>query len=225
MNILVIAAHPDDEVLGCGATIARESAAHDVRIAILGEGITSRQIDRDPGAVALDALRADARAAAAELGVPAVLFGGLPDNRFDDLALLDVVKQIEAWIEETRPDVIYTHHPGDLNIDHGVAFRAVLTATRPGASAHRVREVLAFEVPSSSEWAFGRIDAAFCPNVFVDATTTIERKVAAMAKYRGESRPSPHPRSPDKIRALAEYRGAASGLRYAEAFELIRSLR
>jgi LmbE family N-acetylglucosaminyl deacetylase len=226
VTILVIAAHPDDEVLGCGATMALESASHEVRVLILGEGISSRHHAREAAARGdLESLRADSRAAVAEVGATSVDFGGLPDNRFDELALLDVVKQVESWIVKFKPQVIYTHHPGDLNIDHGITFRAVLTATRPGAGGSSVRDILTFEVPSSTEWAFQRIEPSFRPNVFVDITSTIERKIAAMERYRTEARPSPHPRSPEALRALAEYRGAAAGSKYAEAFELIRSLR
>jgi LmbE family N-acetylglucosaminyl deacetylase len=226
VSILVIAAHPDDEVLGCGGTIARESERQEVRIAILGEGVSSRHARRsDALAADLTRLACAARAAAGELGARSVDFGQLPDNRFDELPLLDVVKRVEQWIEAYRPDVIYTHHPGDLNVDHGITFRAVLTATRPGASSHLVREILAFEVPSSTEWAFERIGSAFRPTVFVDIAGTLDVKIAAMARYRTEVRPAPHPRSPEKIRALAEYRGSASGMVSAEAFELIRLLR
>jgi LmbE family N-acetylglucosaminyl deacetylase len=226
VNVLVIAAHPDDEVLGCGGTIARESAQHVVHIVILGEGASSRHGRRaDAGAEELESLRTDARAAAKMLGAADVEFGGLPDNRFDEVPLLDVVKPVEQWIRHVEPDVIYTHHPGDLNVDHGVTFRAVLTATRPGTTARAVREIYAFEVPSSTEWAFGRVGAAFRPNVFVDISQTIDRKVAAMECYRSESRRSPHPRSPEGLRALAGYRGAAAGVGFAEAFEVIRLLR
>lgn len=226
MNILVIAAHPDDEVLGCGGTLSLDSAGHEIRIVILGEGITSRTSRRaDASPAQLDDLKEEARQAAAILGARSVDFGGLPDNRFDELALLEVVKQVEHWVGVHRPDVIYTHHGGDLNVDHGITFRAVLTATRPGASASRVKKILAFEVPSSTEWAFRRVEPPFRPNVFVDITETLDRKIDAMRQYHGELRPSPHPRSPEKIRSLAEHRGAASGVRYAEAFELIRSVR
>ena len=226
MNILVVAAHPDDEVLGCGGVVAKRSGAGEVRFAILGEGISSRhaqraQASRDD----LQSLQADARRAAAVLGVRSVDFGELPDNRFDERALLDVVKQIEQWIEHYRPNAIYTHHQGDLNIDHGIVFRAVLIATRPGASTHTVGDIMAFEVPSSSEWSFGQVDRSFQPNVFVDISETVERKIEAMQCYRSESRPSPHPRSPEKIRALAAYRGSAGAMPFAEAFELIRSIR
>lgn len=226
MSILVIAAHPDDEVLGCGGTIARESARQAVHIVILGEGASSRHDRRsDAPAGELEALRTDARAAAKTVGAAAVEFAGLPDNRFDAVPLLDIVKPVEQWIRRLEPDVIYTHHPGDLNVDHGVTFRAVLTATRPGTTARPVSEIYAFEVPSSTEWAFGRIGGVFRPNLFVDVSETMERKIAAMGCYRSESRPSPHPRSPEALRALGAYRGSAAGVGFAEAFEVIRLLR
>ncbi|MSO55868.1 MAG: PIG-L family deacetylase [Acidobacteria bacterium] len=227
MTILVIAAHPDDEVLGCGGTIARYAAeGHDVHIAILGEGITSRHTQRgDAQAGDLQKLQVDARAAAAALGARPVSFGGLPDNRFDQVALLDVVKQVETWVGKLRPDAIYTHHPGDLNIDHGIAFRAVLTATRPGASAVIVPDVYAFEVPSSTEWAFQRIEPAFRPSVFVDIAIGLEKKIAAMQCYENERRETPHPRSPEMLRATAARWGSVAGMAAAEPFELIRSLR
>src|SRR5437764_1393802 len=119
MTILVVAAHPDDETLGCGGTIAQHAAdGHEVHIAILGEGISSRHGRRDDARAAeLEKLRRDAHAAASALGARSVLFGGLPDNRFDEVALLDVVKQVESWIGTVRPEAIYTHHPGDLNVD------------------------------------------------------------------------------------------------------------
>ena len=227
MTILVIAAHPDDEVLGCGGTIARASAeGHDVHIAILGEGVSSRHAQRDDAPAGdLRKLTDDARAAAAALGARSVSFGGLPDNRFDTIALLDVVKQVEAWVAERRPDAIYTHHPGDLNIDHGITFRAVLTATRPGAAAVAVPEIYAFEVPSSTEWAFQRIEPAFRPNVFVDITESLEAKIAAMQCYASERREAPHPRSPAVLSAAAVRWGSVAGVAAAEAFELIRSLK
>jgi LmbE family N-acetylglucosaminyl deacetylase len=227
MTILVIAAHPDDEVLGCGGTIARHVDAGDVvHIGILGEGISSRHPQRsDAAAGDLQQLQADARAAAAALGVQSVMFGRLPDNRFDQVALLDVIKQVESWIESTSPDTIYTHHPGDLNVDHGVAFRAVVTATRPGAMTKAVADVYAFEVASSTEWAFQRIEPVFRASVFVDIAASIERKIAAMQCYTSERREPPHPRSPAMLRATAERWGSVAGMPCAEAFELIRSLK
>jgi len=224
-NILVIAAHPDDEVLGCGGTIGKLSQANSVQISILGEGATSRiaqPSQADPNSVGN--LQTDARNAANLLGVKTVKFEGLPDNRFDKLALLEVVKRVERLIEETAPETIYTHHPGDLNIDHQITFRAVLTATRPMVGC-QVREIYAFEVPSSSEWSFQRVGPAFQPNVFEDISSTIEQKISAMECYQSEIRPFPHPRSSEALLAIAKRWGSVVGLEYAEAFELIRLVR
>ena len=227
MTILVVAAHPDDEVLGCGGTMAGYAAAgHEVHIAIVAEGITSRHAERAEAAPEdLQALQTDSRAAAKTLGARSVSFGGLPDNRLDSEPLLRVVKLVEEWIEAFKPDAVYTHHPGDLNVDHGIVFRAVLTATRPGAASVTVPDLYVFPVPSSTEWAFQRIEPVFRPNVFVEIAAGLDAKIAAMQCYRSERRESPHPRSPEMLRAAAGHWGAAAGMSAAEPFELIRSLR
>ena len=225
-RVLVIAAHPDDEVLGCGGTAARlVSEGHDVSFAILGEGLTSRHPDRaDTDASRLATLHRQAHAAAAKVGVKRLELHKLPDNRLDTVPLLDVVKIVEDLVEQFRPEIVYTHHGGDLNIDHGVIHRAVLTATRPTAG-QPVREIYAFEVPSSTEWAFQRLELAFRPNVFVDVTRTLEAKIAAMECYESEARKFPHPRSPEALRAIAMRWGSVAGCAAAEAFELVRSVR
>lgn len=226
MRVLVIAAHPDDEVLGCGATSARLAAeGHEVHFAILGEGITARHRGRsDAEANQKEQLHKHAHAAATKIGAKSLEIHKLPDNRLDTVPLLDVVKIIEELVGRIRPEAVYTHHGGDLNVDHGVVYRAVLTATRPMAG-QPVREIYAFEVPSSTEWAFQRLEPAFRPNVFVDVGRTIETKIAAMECYESEARKFPHPRSPEALRALATRWGSVVGCNAAEAFELVRSVR
>jgi len=225
MNILVVAAHPDDEVLGCGGTIARLAGeGHDVSILILGEGVTSRYgnpSDADPAL--LETLHAQAQKVGEFLGAKEVELAKLPDNRFDTVPLLDVIKIIEEQVERVQPEVVYTQHGGDLNIDHAVTFRAVLTATRP-LKGCPVKKVYAYEVNSSTEWAFRQFAPIFHPNTFVDISETLEKKLKAMEIYEGEARPFPHPRSPEALRATAQKWGSSAGLGAAEAFILIRDV-
>jgi LmbE family N-acetylglucosaminyl deacetylase len=223
--VLVIAAHPDDEVLGCGGTMRRlAQAGRAVYIAILGEGITSRYPERAQADQALvAALHACSRQAAELLGAQDLFLYDLPDNRFDTVPLLDVIKIVESLVDRLQPEVIYTHHGGDLNIDHGVVHRAVMTATRPVAGCP-VRRLYTFEVASSTEWAFQQFKPAFRPNVFVDIGNTLPVKIQAMEAYESEARPFPHPRSPQALQAMAQRWGSGVGLPAAEAFELIRAV-
>ncbi|GMV21724.1 MAG: GlcNAc-PI de-N-acetylase [Acidimicrobiia bacterium] len=224
--ILVVAAHPDDEVLGCGATAARlASEGREVHIAILGEGITSRYDQRGEADLSLiAALKARSQRAADRVGARQLQMFDFPDNRFDSVPLLDIVKVVEKLVSTIRPSTIYTHSGGDLNIDHVVLHRAVLTATRP-LQGTPVREIYAFEIPSSSDWTFGQFAPTFRPNVFVDVEQTLEAKVEAMEVYDSERRAFPHPRSPEALRATARRWGSVVGAAAAEAFELIRAIR
>ncbi len=226
MKVLVVAAHPDDEVLGCGGTMARLAREeHDVYVAILGEGITSRCQQREQADLGLvERLENCSRQAAKLLGVKDISMFKLPDNRFDTVPLLDVVKIIEDLVRRLSPQVIYTHHGGDLNVDHMVVHRAVLTATRP-MQGHPVREIYAFEIPSSTEWAFQRFEPIFRPNVFVDISDTLDVRIEALSCYETESCIFPHPRSPEAIQAIARRWGSIVGCEVAEAFELIRAVR
>lgn len=223
---LVIAAHPDDEVLGCGGTIARLTGeGHDVYVAILGEGITSRYDKReqtDQGII--KELQDRSRQVSKLLGVKELCLHDLPDNRFDTIPLLDIIKTVEELINRFQPQVVYTHHGGDLNIDHVITHRAVMTATRPVENCP-VKEIYSFEVPSSTEWAFGQFQPSFQPNVFVDISAMLETKIQAMQIYESEARPFPHPRSTEALQALAKRWGSAVSVDAAEAFELVRLVR
>lgn len=227
-TLLVVVAHPDDEVLGPGATVHRlvRRAGCTAHALVLGEGLTARADARDPDAWAdaLGAHRADAERAAQRIGYASIALHDFPDNRFDTVPLLDLVKVVERAMAAVAPDVVLTHHPGDLNIDHRRTCDAVLAAARPlpGAAA---RTILSFEVPSSTEWQAPTAPGGFRPTVFVACRAAdVEAKAEAMACYRFEGRPFPHPRSPEALRALARWRGATSGTPFAEAFELVRGL-
>jgi LmbE family N-acetylglucosaminyl deacetylase len=218
MNILVVAAHPDDEILGCGGTIAKLSGSNDVYILILGEGLTSRSgYDREK----LAELKEEVIKANNELGVKEVMSANLPDNKFDSLALLDVVKKIEEIIEKIKPEIVFTHSIHDLNVDHRMTHKAVVTACRPVQNSC-VKKLYAFEVLSSSEWNSTQLPV-FVPNVYVDISKYLDKKIEAMKTYKSEIREYPHPRSEEAIRALAMKRGSECGFGFAESFVLIRS--
>ena len=224
--IFVIAAHPDDEVLGCGGTIARLAGeGHDVYVAILGEGIISRYDKREQTYQGIiKELKDRSRQVSKLLGVKELCFHDLPDNRFDTVPLLDIIKTVEDMINRFHPQIVYTHHGGDLNIDHTITHRAVMTATRPVANCP-VREIYAFEVPSSTEWAFAQFKPSFQPNVFMDISATLETKIQAMQIYESEVRPFPHPRSIEALQDVAKRWGSTVGVNAAEAFEIVRSIR
>lgn len=225
MNILVIAAHPDDEVLGCGGTIARLAAeGASVSILILANGLTSRaDFDTAREQELLSIHHDRAKRAGAILGAKEVNLAGFPDQKMDTLPILDITQRIEREIERVRPHTIFTQHGGDLNMDHVITYRATLTATRP-MKGRCVPRVLAYEIASSTEWAFHKFQPPFHPQVFFDISSHLDQKIAAMAVYESETRAVPHPRSPEALRALALRWGAASGLDAAEAFDLVREI-
>ena len=227
MKVLVVAAHPDDEVLGCGGTVAHHCHCGDeVHVLIVAEGLTSRMPVRDAEAVGteLRGLMASTVAANAALGVPAsnVAMLGLPDNRLDELPRLDVIKAIEDKVQSFLPHTVYTHHGGDLNVDHRRVYEAVVTACRPlpGSS---VKRLLCFETVSSTEWA-PYASGHFVPNCFKDIGPTWRHKEAALVAYDSEMRPWPHPRSIRALQALSQWRGSTVGLEAAEAFTIVREI-
>ncbi len=225
-EVLVVAAHPDDEVLGCGGSIARHADAGDhVQVLIVAEGATSRQQQRDRGQVdtELNDLAFAAQKAGEILGATGVELLDLPDNRLDSIDCLDLVKLIEARIERYQPQIVYTHHAGDVNIDHRRLHEAVVTACRP-APSHPVKRLLSFEVASSTEWQPPGSAPAFQPNWFVDISEQWDRKQLALEAYASEMRPWPHARSVKALEHLARWRGAQVGVQAAEAFCLLRQL-
>jgi N-acetylglucosamine malate deacetylase 1 len=223
-SVLILAAHPDDEVLGCGGTIAK-LAGHGaaIHVAFLADGVFSRQGDDKSRHSELRARRISAEKACKILGVKGVHFGEFPDNRMDSVALLDIVRVIESLIAEYRPDTVFTHHAGDVNVDHRRAHEAVVTACRP-QSGHPVKTLMCFEVPSSTEWQLPGSAPVFTPNWFVDVSATLERKLAALDAYAAELRAWPHPRSRQGVEHLARWRGATVGVSAAEAFLLGRQV-
>lgn len=224
MSVLCVVAHPDDEVLGVGGTLARHAVdGEDVHICILSDGVTSRYDDTETANDEIEQRRQRARQAAETLGATVNLYD-FPDNSFDTVPLLDIVQTIEAEITEHVPDTVYTHHYGDLNVDHELTCRAVTTATRP-LQCNPVDRVLAFETLSTTEWSVPSADNAFEPQHFLTITEQLETKIEALQVYENELRDPPHPRTVDTVRQNAHVWGAKVGVDAAEPFELIREVR
>ena len=218
-RILVLAAHPDDEVLGMGGTIAVHTDRGDeLRVVVVTDGSSTQY----PGDTELRARKeGEALRAAAELGVSDYVHLDFPDMRLDTLAHVDVNRVVEEHVRDLAPEIVYTAHP-DVNRDHRILFDSVAVATRPTPS-QTVRRVLTYAPTSSTEWTPPPLNW-FVPTWFVDVTGTIERKVAAFAHYETERRDYPHPRSERAIRAAAEFFGASCGCEYAEPFVLVRGI-
>jgi N-acetylglucosamine malate deacetylase 1 len=221
-RIAVIVAHPDDEVLGCGGTIRRHASAGDeVSTIILADGETSR--DGAVGEHEITRRESAMRAAAEILGIQHHATHRLADNRLDTVPLLDLTKIIEQHIRDILPSIVYTHHAGDLNVDHQRVSQAVVTACRPQPGC-AVSKLAFFEIPSSTEWQTPSRGPAFAPNYFVDISAFLEAKLNALQAYRKEMRPWPHARSYEAVEQLARWRGATIGCAAAEAFVIGRHI-
>jgi len=227
MNILIVAAHPDDEVLGCGGSMAKWSqGGHQVHILIMAEGLTSRdkQRDRKSRKKELLMLGKSAKEASDILNVDSVELLNYPDNRMDSIDLLDIVKSVEEKITKLKPNIVLTHHIGDLNVDHQIVHKAVITACRP-QPGQSVKRILSFEVPSATEWQSPSLGSPFVPNWYEDISDTLKLKIKALKAYESEMKDWPHPRSLIGGEHLAKWRGASCGLNLAEAFMLIREIK
>lgn len=219
-KVVAIFAHPDDEVLACGGMLVNHvEKGDDVSILILATGLTSRG---EASSKELESLKNDARNAASVLGVTNVEFGDFPDNAMDSVPLLMVVKSVEEFLEKNPATIIYTHHMGDMNIDHEITCRAVLTAARPLPGVKEL-VILAGEINSSTEYAVPQMPN-FAPTEYHDISNTLDKKIESMAKYQTELREWPHPRSLKAIKHQARNRGAQCGVNAAEAFITLRRI-
>ena len=214
-SVLVVVAHPDDEAIGCAGTILKHTLNGDkVQILILSDGFSSRLNGEKRDNTAYEV--------SSELGCKKPILCNFPDNKLDSIPLIDLVKRIEQVISEFSPEIIYTHHVGDLNIDHQITHKAVMTACRPLPNSN-VKQIYAFEILSSSEWQTPGY-FPFIPNVYVDISNYIETKKQILIMYGEEMRDFPHSRSIENIINLASLRGASVGINYAEAFMLLRKV-
>ena len=227
-RIMIVVAHPDDELLGLGATMHKLIATQGVKthVVILGEGLTARSESRDKDLweKQLAIHRSNVKKAQEIIGYHSVSTYELPDNRFDTVALLDIIKIVEKEKDIFKPEIIFTHHGGDLNIDHRRTFEAVITASRP-VENEGVKTLFTFETPSGTEWRPATDPHHFVPNYFVGIDERdLEAKINGMEAYQFEKRNFPHPRSRDALKIIAQRWGTTVGKNYAEAFTLIRSI-
>jgi len=227
-KIMIVVAHPDDELLGLGATMNKLIQEHGIKthVVILGEGITSRSENRNTKEweKELATHKKNIDDAKNCIGYHSVAVYNFPDNRFDSVALLDIIKVIEKEKQSFTPDIIFTHHGGDLNIDHQRTFEAVVTAIRP-MEDEKVSTLITFETPSGTEWRASTDPKHFLPNIFIEVSEkNITAKVRAMESYEFEKRTYPHPRSPEALKIQAQRWGVATGKKFAEAFVLVRHI-
>jgi LmbE family N-acetylglucosaminyl deacetylase len=227
-RILIVVAHPDDELLGLGASMNRLIDDYNIKthVVILGEGITSRADKRDEKLweKELEIHRQNIFDAQSAIGYHSVSIYDFPDNRFDTVALLDIIKIIEKEKEKFNPEIIFTHHGGDVNVDHQRTFEAVMTACRP-MEHENVGTIITFETPSGTEWRASSDPRHFIPNFFISFDKDhLQSKIKGMESYEFESRKYPHPRSPESLTIQAKRWGVTIGKNYAEAFQIIRCI-
>tara|TARA_B100001057_G_scaffold492527_1_gene585082 strand:+ start:313 stop:987 length:675 start_codon:yes stop_codon:yes gene_type:complete len=218
-KILIVAAHPDDEILGCGGTILKLKKTNKFKVVFLTNGVSSRSKNKND----ISKRKKECELLFNFLKIDKPSIFDFPDNQLDNIPLLKIVKKLEKIINSFKPDIVFTHYENCLNIDHQIAYNATITACRP-LKNNTVKKILSFEILSSTEWGTSK-KKVFQPNYFISIDKEIKKKVAAMKFYKSELRKYPHSRSIKAIEALASFRGVSSGFKYAEGFMLIRELK
>ena len=224
-KILVVAAHPDDEILGCGATLLKSAAkGHKIKTIIVSEGVSSR-FDKDSitQTKQLKKRIESSKKAQSFIKGSEIIYLNLPDQKLDTISLLSIIKKIEVEIKKFNPEIIYTHHHGDLNLDHRIVNNATITACRPTPNCN-IKKIFTFEIPSSTDWQAQGNAMHFEPNYFNDISKFLSQKIKILNKYKFEMRKWPHSRSFENIKYLAKTRGASVGCEAAEAFVLVRTI-
>ena len=220
-KVLVIAAHPDDETIGCGGSLLRHASENDeIAVITLTNGVGSRKQAKEKDLIHREIA---AEKAINILGANWIARGDFPDNAMDSVPLLEIVKFIEEIKNKYDPDIIYSHSPSDLNVDHKVVTSATLTSFRP-QPGEKNSEIRLFEVPSATDYSIEELEGSFNPNLFINIENFWQSKLDALSCYDAEIREYPHSRSYKKIESLAQFRGSQSGLELAEAFALVRKI-
>ncbi len=216
-KILIIAAHPDDEILGCGGVISKFKRNNKIQVLFLTDGVSARKKDNNK----INIRRNECLKLFKFLKIKNPIFFDFSDNELDKSTLLNIVKKIEPVIQKFKPNIIFTHYEHCLNIDHKIAYQATITATRPLKKNHFIEQIISYEVPSSTEWRLSN-KYTFIPNVYFDISKEIKNKINYLKFYKSELKKFPHSRSIKGIKTFASFRGLASGFSYAEAFLLVR---
>ena len=224
-NILVVAAHPDDEILGCGGSLYKYSLkGYNVNIVFMTNGVSARSLTNKAMLFAIKERKNAAIKVAKMIGAKKPFFLNFKDNQLDNYPLLKVIKPLEKLIKKTKPNIIYTHYQDDLNIDHQIVSKAIITICRP-QKKNTVKKILFFEVPSSTEWQIKKKDKTFSPNYFEDISKVKSYKLSALKCYKKEIKKWPHPRSIKGVTSLLNWRGATIGVEAAEAFMVGRIIK
>ena len=217
-NVLAICAHPDDETLGLGGTLARHAESGDnVSVLIFADG----QFKRDNSSSGIKKRRDQAKKACSTIGVKKVEFLNFTDQKMDTIPLVEIIDKIEMAIKKSCASILYAHYWGDVNQDHRRLFEASLVASRPHSQS-TIKQLICFETPSSTEW--GGLQNNFSPNLFVNIEKTIGKKLAALKEYKEEIGRFPHPRSIEAIENRSKFWGSTAGVKNAEAFRIVRQI-